>query len=65
MNFSHWCQIMQVFPVGFGPRVDVERKWPFLPAEPRALMESKHIHPVPVIIGTTRNEGGAMIRSKF
>ena len=56
---------MQVFPVGFGPRVDIERESPFLPAEPIKLMESKQIYPVPVIIGTTRNEGGGMIRSKF
>ena len=56
---------MQVFPVGFGPRVDIERESPFLPAEPIKLMESKQIYPVPVIIGTTRNEGGGMIRSKL
>jgi carboxylesterase type B len=55
---------MQVFPVGFGPRVDVERESPFLPAKPRILMESKQINSVPVIIGTNRNEGGSMIRSK-
>lgn len=55
---------MQVFPVGFGPRVDVEREFPFLPAKPKILMESKQINSVPVIIGTNRNEGGSMIRSK-
>jgi carboxylesterase type B len=27
-------------------------------------MESKQINSVPVIIGTNRNEGGSMIRSK-
>nr|CAH0100418.1 unnamed protein product [Daphnia galeata] len=62
VRFQKKIGIMQVFPVGFGPRVDIERESPFLPAEPIKLMESKQIYPVPVIIGTTRNEGGGMIR---
>ncbi|XP_046451699.1 venom carboxylesterase-6-like [Daphnia pulex] len=62
VQFQKKIEIMQVFPVGFGPRVDVERESPFLPAKPRILMESKQINSVPVIIGTNRNEGGSMIR---
>jgi hypothetical protein len=55
---------MHVCPVGFGPRVDVERESPFLPAEPRKLMETNQINSVPMIAGSTRNEGGSMVRSK-
>ncbi|XP_032786528.2 venom carboxylesterase-6 [Daphnia magna] len=62
VRFQKEIEIMHVCPVGFGPRVDIERESPFLPAEPRKLMELKQINSVPMITGTTRNEGGSMVR---
>ncbi|XP_046639107.1 venom carboxylesterase-6-like isoform X1 [Daphnia pulicaria] len=62
VRFQKEIEIMHVCPVGFGPRVDVERESPFLPAEPRKLMETNQINSVPMIAGSTRNEGGSMVR---
>lgn len=52
---------MGIFPlVLFGPRVDVERKSPFLPAEPTELIRKKQFSSVPYIMGVTQNEGVMM-----
>lgn len=49
---------MSGFPIAFGPRVDIERASPFIPAHPRLLMEDKNrINAVPIIIGVNKNEG--------
>jgi carboxylesterase type B len=41
----------------YGPRVDIERSNPFLPAHPRELMKTGNYNHVPLIIGVTANEG--------
>jgi hypothetical protein len=52
------------YPIAFGPRIDIERKSPFLPGDPRKLMESKQINSVPIISGLNKNEGALLIISK-
>jgi carboxylesterase type B len=49
----------------FGPRVDVERKNPFLPGQPRDLLEKGQYNHVPFITGVTKNEGIAFIAGNF
>jgi len=53
--------LMGLFPVVFGPRVDREREFPFLPAHPRRLMASSNFNHVPYITGINRNEGAGFL----
>ena len=55
---------MLEYPVAFGPRIDIERKLPFLPGHPRELMESKQFNSVPIISGLNKNEGALIVLSK-
>jgi carboxylesterase type B len=50
-----------LFPIAFGPRIDVERSNPFLPAHPHELIESGKYNDVPLIIGLTQNEGALTV----
>ena len=45
------------YPVGFGPRVDIERSIPFLSDHPDKLIARKQFNAVPFITGITENEG--------
>lgn len=53
------------YPIAFGPRIDVERKMPFLPDDPRNLIRQKRINSVPLIAGVNRNEGALIALSKL
>lgn len=51
-----------MFPISmFQPRVDSERQDPFLPDEPKKLLEQKRYQPVPLITGVTQNEGALFV----
>ena len=57
-------QVLGFFPMMlFGPRVDKERPSPFLPDEPRRLIEEKRFNHVPYILGVTKNEGAMFVGS--
>ncbi|EFX66424.1 hypothetical protein DAPPUDRAFT_116426 [Daphnia pulex] len=68
-GFARWCQrrlsrpvsIFQrdskYFPIAFVPRIDHERKLPFVPARPEKLFTEKKFNQVPLILGVQRNEG--------
>jgi len=47
--------------VRFGPRIDVQRASPFLPAHPHQLMTNKRFNHVPYITGLNKNEGAIML----
>lgn len=47
--------------VMFGPRMDTERKNPFLPAEPRNLIKEKRFNSVPIIMGLMQNEASCLV----
>lgn len=49
---------MGLFPIGFGPRIDAERDFPFLPDDPARLISQKMFNAVPIIAGVTKDEGG-------
>jgi len=52
------------FPlVSFGPRVDIERESPFLPASPIKMIKAKRFHSVPYIMGVMANEGAFIVAS--
>lgn len=55
---------MGVLPIAFGPRIDVERKNPFLPAEPRELVKEGRFNSVPTIMGLNANEGAFVVAGK-
>ena len=54
-----------MFPIAFGPRVDVERNYPFLPDRPQELIRRKQFNHVPHIIGANENEGSLLLGSKI
>nr|CAH0110476.1 unnamed protein product [Daphnia galeata] len=60
-GFRRQIEIMIEYPIAFGPRIDIERKSPFIPGDPRKLMESKQINSVPIISGLNKNEGALLI----
>ena len=47
-----------MYPVAFGPRIDLERNIPFLPDDPFKLMIEKRFNQVPMIVGLNSDEGG-------
>ena len=51
--------------VMFGPRLDKERKNPFLPAEPRTLIKEKRFNSVPIIMGLMQNEASFLVAGIF
>ena len=53
-----------MIPVAFGPRVDTEREFPFLPADPKILIEEKKMYSVPTITGLNENEGAFLVASE-
>ncbi|XP_046639314.1 venom carboxylesterase-6-like isoform X1 [Daphnia pulicaria] len=53
-----------MFPMAFVPRIDRERKLPFVPARPEKLIMEKKFNQVPLILGVVRNEG-ALVSSSF
>ena len=57
-------QILRMIPVAFGPRVDTEREFPFLPADPKILIEEKKMYSVPTITGLNENEGAFLVASE-
>jgi len=54
-------EVLDLFPLAFVPRIDIERKSPFLPKHPEHLISEGSFNPVPFITGATRNEGGFFI----
>jgi len=66
---SYCKQILGFYSqVKFGPRVDKERKNPFLPAEPKTLIQHKRFNSVPIIMGLMQNEASFLVAgivSKF
>jgi hypothetical protein len=52
-----------LYPVAFGPRVDSEREFPFLPDDPEVLVSRKQFNQVPMIAGLTKDEGGLFAAS--
>ena len=50
-----------MFPVGFGPRVDVERQQPFMPQHPEMMIRQGLFNPVPLITGVVQNEAAFII----
>lgn len=54
-----------MFPVAFGPRIDVERESPVLPDEPAKMIARKQFNHVPIIAGVTSDEGGLFSARKF
>lgn len=56
---------MQGAPVAFGPRIDVERKYPFLPKHPVDIIKSGSFNHVPFITGVNSNEAGFIVASQF
>lgn len=53
-----------MFPLAFVPRVDVERRLPFLPAHPEDLVAQRKFNQVPLILGVTKNEGALVSACK-
>lgn len=45
-----------IFPTAFAPRIDKERRIPFLPDDPYVLISSKRFNAVPIIAGLTEHE---------
>ena len=52
---------MDMLPIAFGPRVDRERKNPFLPDHPRQLIKNDRFNQVPFITGLNQNEGALSV----
>ncbi len=46
-----------MFPMAFVPRIDRERKVPFVPARPEKLITARKFNQVPLILGVVQNEG--------
>ncbi len=61
---SDLIQVLRNIPIAFGPRVDIERESPFLPANPKKLIEENKINSVPTITGLNENEGAFLVASK-
>lgn len=55
---------MEHYPLPFGPRIDVEREFPFLPAHPRSLIADKNFTSVPYLTGLNKNEGCLLVARK-
>jgi carboxylesterase type B len=53
--------IIDIFPIAFGPRIDLERESPFVPAHPQQLIENKQFNHVPFITGMNENEGSFLL----
>ena len=49
----------------FGPRVDVDRRQPFLPGRPLDLIQKGIINQVPLIIGVNQNESALFLACKY
>lgn len=57
-NIFFFFKIFGGFPIGYWlPRVDVERRSPFLPAEPEKMIREKRFNSVPFITGIASHEG--------
>ncbi|KAI9554675.1 hypothetical protein GHT06_019951 [Daphnia sinensis] len=54
-----------MFPLAFVPRIDVERRLPFLPAHPEDLVAQRKFNQVPLVLGVTKNEGALVSASLF
>ena len=52
---------MDLFPIGFGPRIDVERADPFIAAHPQTLIKEKRFNHVPYITGLNKNEASFIV----
>jgi len=54
------------FPMGtWLPRVDIEREFPFLPAEPKKLIREKQFNSVPLITGIAVHELSSLMTCKM
>ena len=62
---SFFFKVTDTSPIAFGPRIDVERKDPFLPMKPEDIIKSKSFSQIPFITGVTANEAGFAIASKI
>lgn len=49
------------YPLAFGPRIDIERKIPFISHHPKVLIERKQFNHVSYITGATANEAGFIV----
>lgn len=52
-----------MLPLTFTPRIDSERKDPFLPAHPQVLIQEKRFNSVPFMTGQTENECAFFVAS--
>ncbi|XP_046452283.1 venom carboxylesterase-6-like [Daphnia pulex] len=59
--FRKKIEVFKIIPIAFGPRIDTERELPFIPDEPKNLIEQKQINEVPLIMGLNENEGAFTI----
>jgi len=62
-TFQTWDAVDLVMT--FGPRIDNEREFPFLPAHPRSMISAKNFNSVPYITGLNQNEGCLILARKF
>lgn len=56
---------LQFSSVVFGPRIDTERAQPFLPDYPVELYQNGNFSQVPLIVGTSRNDGARYLASSL
>lgn len=62
----YFAQELNMFPIAmFHPRLDAERKNPFLPEDPLKLIEQKRFNAVPFMTGVTQNEGALFIAGMY
>jgi len=61
IQFQLESQVLAGSPVGFGPRIDVERKKPFFPQHPADIIRSGSFNHVPFITGVNSNEAGFIV----
>lgn len=63
LNYRKKMKVFKNFsyPLAFGPRIDIERKIPFISHHPKLLIERKQFNHVPYITGATANEAGFIV----
>ncbi|KZS20997.1 Liver carboxylesterase 1 [Daphnia magna] len=59
--FRKKIEVLRIVPIAFGPRIDRERKLPFISDDPRKLIEQNRINSVPLITGLNENEGAFVV----
>ena len=61
---SEILKALSLYPIAFRPRIDSERKLPFLPDEPPQLVSSKQFNRFPFINGLNSNVGGIFVAGR-